>query len=349
MDEKNIDNDDINIAPIDQYVVNDEYEFNNYDVETKVIIEILKNKKDEYVNASLMHSKNESFYNKLFYSFGFNQVLLVTIITTLSGSDGIIDNIDIYHMISFWIGLVTTILSIISTFFKLEERSGRHSTISIQYGELVEDLNYDIVTIFDEDNLINCLVSCNEKEQFINAYEPNLSNSILIKFLIRNYTKSKPKLINNIDSNKKLLKNELQINICKYKYLRDIHSYNEELYSYLYIIFQYPQAILTGLLTVITGVSGIDFNTSNVYDITSFILSLIATAISVTRSIFRYQKSSSMHHSAMEQYSNLGKDLRTKLLTGINDLDSAKNLLEGSKDKVKFIKSYEPSFSRCVS
>ena len=59
--------------------------------------------------------------------------------------------------------------------------------------------------------------------------------------------------------------------------------------------------------------------------------------------------SSSLHHSAMEQYSNLSKDLKSKLLIGLDDVDSAENLLNEYKEKVKFIKSYEPSFSRCVS
>ena len=38
---------------------------------TKIIVKILENKKEEYINISKLHSKNESYYNKLFYSFGF--------------------------------------------------------------------------------------------------------------------------------------------------------------------------------------------------------------------------------------------------------------------------------------
>ena len=324
-------------------------EFKNYDNKTKTLIKILEKKKDDYLIMSEVHSKNEIFYNKLFYSFGFNQVILVTVITTLSGTNGVIDNKSIYHILSFWIGLVTTILSIISTFFKLEERSSKHNVSSIQYGELVEDLSFDLVTLFDEKELIKCIEIYNEKEKFINAYESNLSDSILLKYLIRKYKKPLLNLDNNINSNIKLIKNELYKNLNLYKYLRDIHKFNEELYSYLYITFQYPQALLTGILTVITGVNGIDFINSNNYDISSFIFSLIATIISVTRSIFRFQKSSSLHHSAMEQYSNLSKDLKSKLLIGLDDVDSAENLLNEYKEKVKFIKSYEPSFSRCVS
>ncbi len=324
-------------------------EFKNYSNKTKKIIKILEKKKNDYLIISKIHSKNETFYNKLFYSFGFIQVILVTVITTLSGTNGIIDNKSTYHIISFWIGLITTILSIISTFFKLEDRSSKHNVSSTQYSELVEDLSYDLITLFDEQKLIKCIEIYNEKEKFINAYESNLSGSILLKYLIRKYKKPLLNLDNNINSNLKLIKNELYKNLNLYKYMRDIHKFNEELYSYLYITFQYPQALLTGILTVITGVNGIDLVSSNNYDISAFIFSLVATIISITRSIFRFQKSSSLHHSAMEQYSNLGKDLKSKLLIGVDDIESAENLLNEYKEKVKFIKSYEPSFSRCVS
>ena len=111
------------------------------------------------------------------------------------------------------------------------------------------------------------------------------------------------------------------------------------------MFFHVPQLILTGSLSLITGFSGID-NINNNYIWIAFVLSVIATSISIIRTSFKFQKTSSVYHSASGQYSDLKNDLITKLKLGFSDLDDIEDTQRLYNEKVKFINSYAPHFSR---
>ena len=74
------------------------------------------------------------------------------------------------------------------------------------------------------------------------------------------------------------------------------------------MFFHIPQLLLIGVLSLITGFSGIE-DINNDYIWTAFVLSIIATSISIIRTSFKFQKTSSIYHSASGQYSDLKKDL----------------------------------------
>ena len=111
------------------------------------------------------------------------------------------------------------------------------------------------------------------------------------------------------------------------------------------MFFHIPQLLLIGVLSLITGFGGID-NINNDYIWVAFVLSIIATSISIIRTSFKFQKTSSIYHSASGQYSDIKKDLTTKLKLGFSDLDDIEETQRLYNEKVKFINSYAPHFSR---
>ena len=99
------------------------------------------------------------------------------------------------NFISFWVGLSAVILSIVTTFFKLEERTGKHHVSHVQYSDLYNDLHISLLEEHDERKVEEWINLYNEKEKFINAYEPNISSSILYRWLSK---RLKPPDIENL-------------------------------------------------------------------------------------------------------------------------------------------------------
>ena len=102
------------------------------------------------------------------------------------------------------------------------------------------------------------------------------------------------------------------------------------------------------ILTMFTGLNGLNVNNNNIYIWLSFILSAIATCVSMIRTVFKFQKRSSLHNTAKGQFSDLYKDLYNKLIVGFNSKNEIEEVLRLYNEKVKFINSYAPPYSRCI-
>lgn len=324
--------------------------YTNLDNSAIPLVRRLEKNAEEYELLSADHAKNEKYYTKLFYAFGFVQVVFVTIATTFSGAAGIDGSGNTLNLVAFWFGLTATIFSIVTTFFKLEERAGRHHVSHSQYDDLFRDLDNSLLEQHDERSVEEWITLYNEKEKFINAYEPNKSGSCLYGCISGNLRQPEQHHYVNNGTRISFLENVLKKNLTRYKYTSQVHSFNEEMYEYLYVSFHLPQLLFTGVLTFIMGFSGFGNGSGggNPYIWAAFILSAIATAISIVRTVLKFQKEASLHHSARGQFSDLNKDLVTKLRLGFSNLDDITDTLTVFNEKVKFINAYAPHFNRCV-
>ena len=330
-----------------KFLPSDNYDiYKGWEIRDQNLIRKIEKNIVQYSKLSAKYKKNEKFYTKWFYGLGFTQVVFTVIVTTLGGAGGITNSDDILSSIIFWIGLTTAIFSSITVFFKLEERSGKHHTAKGQYGDMVFDLEANLDFDHNERDLQEYINIYNEKEKFINSYEPNCSGSCCVRYF-GEPIKESVDLCTPVDK-KTFLENELRKELCNYKYLRDTHDINEAMHSHLFILFYAPQTILSLTMTVFTGLGGFTNLSGNQYVITAFVFSVIATVISSIRSVWRFQKTASLHHNASGQHSDLSKDLKTKLRLGFDDRDDIQDTLNDAKEKIKFINAYAPSFNICV-
>lgn len=309
------------------------------------LIKKIEAKRNVHKNISSTYKYNEGIYTKIFYVFGFLQVMSTVIATTLSGSGGITNSDDNISKLAFWVGLVASILGTVAIFFKMEEKSSKHHISSGQYAEMAEDLEADLDRENDERKLEEYTNLYNEKEKFINGYEPNCSKSCLVSCLGNEVKQEEPIIKEHPAMKIDFLENGLQRELCKYRYMSVLHNANDTMYGYLFTTFSAPQILLITAMTTITGLGGLSDLSDNQYVLTAFGFSIAATIISTLRSIFKFQKTASLHHAAAGQNADLSKDLKTKLRLGFNDRDDIYNTIDDTKEKKKFINSYAPSLT----
>lgn len=313
--------------------------FNDKDV---YLIKKIEKKRDNHRRLSERYNQNEGIFTKIFYIFGFLQVISTVVATALSGSGGITDVTDSISVTSFWVGLVTTILGTVTVFFKMEEKSSKHHISSGQYADMAEDLEADLDRDNDESCMKEYTTLYNEKEKFINGYEPNCSSSSLVSCLSGKIQKEEPILKKQTKEKVIYLENELLKELYQYKYMSALHGANDTLQGHLFTTFSAPQILLTVVMSIITGVGGFTNMSDNPYVLGAFSFSIIATILSAMRSIFKFQRTASLHHAASGQNADLGKDLKTKLRIGFDDRDDIQDTIDDAKEKKKFINSYAP-------
>jgi len=319
--------------------------YNGFEGKDVFLIRKLEERRNAHKIAATKYKKNEGIFTKIFYAFGFLQVISTVIATTLSGSGGISNTSDTISISAFWVGLVTAVLGTITIFFRMEERSSRHHMASGQYADIAEDLGSDL----NRDNDIRTLEGYtnlyNEKEKFINGYEPNCSSSFMVACLSGKPQKRLPHIANPPKEKNDFLVNKLREELCMYKYMSALHAANDTMYGHLFLFFSTPQILLTVVMSIITGLGGFTDLSDNSYVMGAFGFSVCAAILSAIRSVFKFQKTASLHHSASSQNSDLSKDLKTKLRIGFSDRDDIQDTIDNAVVQKRFINSYAPSLT----
>jgi zinc transporter ZupT len=109
-----------------------------------------------------------------------------------------------------------------------------------------------------------------------------------------------------------------------------------------------------GILNVVASITvscmtgAVSFSDTSGYSTALFILALVSSIFTGLISFTQLEELISKHHSTSGQYGDLVRDIRTFLLTA-EGIDSYKVQEQIVLEKDKFISSYAPSMSDCMS
>ena len=120
-----------------------------------------------YNERARLHKAHSSLFRILHYCLGWPQVLLIVVITALTGSKQ-------SDTIEFVLGLIASVIAVSLTFFRIQERGSKHHISAMQW----TDLALDLATSEKLDESFGELErTATEKEKFIRSYEPPFCKS----------------------------------------------------------------------------------------------------------------------------------------------------------------------------
>ena len=315
-------------------------------LETEKLYNIIESKKNKFKNDSINHNNNEKYFNKLHFGFGFPHLLLTLFISAINGANSLEDSDDTISKIAFGLGFFATACSAVCVFFNIQQRKNRHHNASLQYSDISNDLYLFLSIRHTVGNLRTNIHLYNEKDKFINSYEPNCSGWVSYP------TKKKSRFITNKDNiydvenadEILLLENELWSEYCNFEHMCIKHKNCEKFWNKLLKLFTFPQLLLTLVVMALNGINSFSI-LAGIYNYVAFGLGMGASVISVIITIFKFQETSSKHHMASGQLSDLYKDEKVFLLLRPHSVDDLEDELKIINEKEKFINLYKPNFS----
>lgn len=146
---------------------------------------------------------------------------------------------------------------------------------------------------------------------------------------------------NVLDTSTRSVYNFLKDKMKQNKHRAQRHRQTSNLYTLLHYFIGFPQIILTIILTAIG-----DMNTPGNNPV-ALIIGVIASILSLANTFFNIKQQSEKHKTCALQYEELNADCSV----GMYHKENLRIMQRLMNEKLKFIKSYEPSFceSSCLN
>ena len=300
-----------------------------------------------FKSSSKRHAIDESNYKKAHLSIGFPHLLMTVIIATLNGTAGVQDQADVISRVAFVIGMCATVISAILIFFKIQQRVSKHNVSSGQYSELSKDIQLFLDKRHTYDDLRDLVSGVKEAEKFINSCEPNCGSVCLCGCFLGKVIKQDLPLRDPHNAST-MFENILLTHMHNHNYKAKNHKQYELFYERVSIVLNLIHFTFTLTVTVLNSLLATESDKGTL-EWVLLGMGIAATLLSGLMGIFKFQETADKHHTASGQFLDICKDTQAYLLLGPYSANKLEAQLELITEKEKFIDSYKPNYSYCLS
>ena len=273
---------------------------------------------------------------------------MTVLIAALNGTNGIQNEADAISRIAFAIGMGATVISAILIFFKIQQRVSKHNVSSGQYSELSKDVQLFLDKRHSHNDLREMVSGVKEAEKFINSYAPNCGSVCLCECCLGKVIKQDLHLSEPHDICV-MFENILRTHKHNYNYNAENHKQYELFYERVSTILNLIHFISTLTVTVLNSLLATTGSDRGTLEWVLLGMGVAATLLSGLMGIFKLEETADKHHTASGQFLDLANDTQTYLSLGPYNTDKLESQLELIIEKEKFIDSYKPNYSYCLS
>ena len=149
---------------------------NNHSDSEENLLEALKEKRKFYKETAHLHKLHEKTFQNIYMILSYPALLFSILVTTLTGSKSLNSSDDNHLMLAtFILSFFSSILIASVTFFKIQQRSNKHSFASVTYSDFYKKIDVFLLRNHDKEDYSDQLNIYLNSELLLDEISPNYS------------------------------------------------------------------------------------------------------------------------------------------------------------------------------